>query len=135
MKWLRWLHENEDGFFQFLLPLIPGLILGMIQKNRQDAAQREIEQSEEAEIPGEEGAIREELAQRGLSQTSAAASQVGRPRKQFEVSKRVARAKAVLGQPTVDPFMITMQYLAGKMGQPSVPTRGGGGSYGGGSFY
>lgn len=134
MKWLRWLHENEDGFFQFLLPLIPGLILGMIQKNRQDAAQREIEQSEEAEIPKEEGAIREEQALRGLTQTSAAASQIGQPRKQFEVSKRVARAKSVLGQPTIDPMMIAMQYLAGKLGQPSVPTRGGGGG-GAGSFF
>lgn len=111
---------NEGGFWQWLIPLV----VTAFQYTRQEAAKREIEQAEEAKIPGEESAIAEELMQRGMGGSSFFKPAVAEPRRQFAIAKRVRSAQELLGTQIADPMAYGLEALIQRI------SRGQGGGYG-----
>lgn len=89
---LKRLYREEDGFLNWLIPLL----LTGLQLKRQSDAQSEIDQAEESLIPGEEASIRETAIQRGLGGSSYIGSAIAQPRESYNRTKKVRRASQIL---------------------------------------
>lgn len=101
------------------------LLLSGIQFKRQQDAQNEIDQAEQALIPGEESSIREGLIQRGLGTSSFASSAIAQPRESYERTKKVRRASQILqttdpSQPLAYGIDALTRRLQGQQGSPSM---------------
>lgn len=102
-----------------ILPFLIPVGLELIRGNREAQARGDIERAEEERIPGETASISQELIERGLGGTSASQSFRNEPRRQFDVSRRVARARDVLQTPQANPLAAALSMISQRQGDSS----------------